>query len=184
MPLLNRANSVLVIIDVQQRLAPAIHDVDNVMKRIAVLAQAAAMLEVPIVATEQYPAGLGQTLPEIRDLLPENAVAEKITFDAFGSGDFTRRLEPLHAAGRRHLVFCGMEAHVCVLQSAMSAAVHGFSASIVADAIGSRIELSRQTALQRLAGADVEPVTTEMVVFEWMERAGTEEFRQVSKLIR
>lgn len=184
MNLINKMSSVLVVIDVQQRLAPAISDVANVCSRIEILIRAASALGIPVVATEQYPAGLGSTIEPIRALLPAESILEKLTFNAFGADGFAAWLTALRGAGRHQLVICGMESHVCVLQTAMSGLELGFNVAVVADAVGSRRSGDLQAAGERLARGGASIVTSEMVVFEWMERAATDEFRAISRLIR
>ena len=171
----------LVVVDVQERLAPAIDGQAAVVENCARLLQAAERLAVPVLVSEQYPQGLGAT---ISALAPWTAAArriEKVSFSCMGEPAFA---EALKSAARRQAVVCGMEAHVCVLQTAMEMQAAGTETFVVADATGSRRAESKTVALERLARAGVEIVTTEMVIFEWLGRAGSEAFREVSKLVR
>ena len=179
--LLKAEASALIIVDVQERLMPAIAGGEALVGRLEVLAQAAARLAVPVLATEHYPAGLGQTLASLEPFVPEADRFEKISFAALREPAFRARLEGL---GRSQMVIAGSEAHVCVLQTALSLAEAGYQTFIVADATGSRDPADAQAALARLARAGVEAVTTEMVVFEWLARADRPEFKALLALIK
>lgn len=179
--LLQSEASALIIVDVQERLMPAIADGEALLRRLEILAQAAARLGVPVLATEHYPAGLGRTLASLGAFVPEAERFEKISFAALQEPAFRARLESL---GRSQLVVAGSEAHVCVLQTALSLAEAGYQTFIVTDATGSRDPADAQAALARMARAGIESVTTEMVVFEWLARADRPEFKQLLALIK
>lgn len=179
--LMRADTSVLVVIDVQERLAPAMDGLAGFLRNTGILMRAAARLEVPMIVTEQYPKGLGRTVEELAGLAPPEAVVEKITFSATGCDAFDRRLAAL---GRNEPVICGIEAHVCVLQTALELRGRGLKTRLVRDAATSRKPDSAAAAYERAAASGVELVTTEMVVFEWMRRAGTPEFRELSALIK
>jgi nicotinamidase-related amidase len=176
MPLLSAGNAMLVVIDFQARLMPAIHDGEKVLLNAGRLAEAARLLDVPAVLTEQYPRGLGATVPELAGFAP---AVTKMSFDACGEPAFLEAV-----AGDRELVVCGCEAHVCVGQTVLTLLEHRRRVVVVADAIGSRVPQSREIALQRMASHGAEIVTTEMVLFEWLRSAEHPQFRTVSKLIR
>lgn len=179
--LLKAADSALIVIDLQARLVPAVADHDRVVANAAVLMQAARRLDVPMLLTEQYPKGLGRLVPEIAELAPADATVEKVCFAAPAERAFQDRIETID---RGQVVLAGMEAHVCVLQAALMLAERGYETFVVADATGSRDPANREAAISRLAANGVEIVTTEMVVFEWLQVAGTEAFRELSKLIK
>jgi len=179
--LLNRDQACLLVVDVQERLAPAVADSAAVIRNAAILMQAAARLGVPVVVSEQYPKGLGPTVAELRGLAPDEARLTKLSFSCAGDPGLRRHLS---ACGRKQLVICGMEAHVCVLQSALGFKCDGYEAYVVADAVSSRAPANCTAALVRLRENGVETVTTEMVVFEWLGQAGTPEFKELSRLIR
>ncbi len=179
--LLERDRSLLFVVDVQERLLPAMHDGAGRVAAIGRLVEGARLLDVPVMASEQYPRGLGPTVPAVRERLGEAPVFEKITFSC--ARDATIR-EAVLATGRRTLVLCGIEAHVCVLQTALDFVAEGLRVAVVEDAVDSRRPESRACALARLARAGVEVVNVEMVLFEWLERAGTDIFRAVSRLVR
>ena len=179
--ILDRARSALVIVDLQERLAPAISHMDRLHARIELMIRAASSLGVPIAFTEQYSAGLGATLPAIRDLAPAAPVIAKLHFQA--------TLEPgleawIGQCGARQIALAGAEAHVCVLQTALGLIERGHQTFLIADAVGSRRDLDRALAVERLRGEGCRIVSTEMVVFEWLKRAATDEFRAVLPLIK
>ncbi|WP_448204760.1 hydrolase [Azospirillum sp. sgz302134] len=179
--LLSSERSVLLVVDVQERLMPAILESARVARNVGILLKAAKALDVPVLATEQYPKGLGPTVEPLRDLLPPDSVVEKITFSCTGEPAFLDRLARI---GRDQIVLCGAEAHVCVLQTALSLAAMGRTVALAADATSSRAASNLDLAIARMRGHGVEIVSTEMVVFEWMERAGTPSFKAVSALIK
>jgi nicotinamidase-related amidase len=183
--LMSANRSTLVVIDLQERLMPAIHAAGEVERRAAVLIEAARTLEVPVIATEQYPKGLGSTVPAIRAALPNDApIIAKLSFSAARSADFLKAWGERRAEGRDQVVLCGTETHVCVLQTAADLKAKGAEVFLCADAAGSRTEASKDAALRRLAALGIACVTTEMALFEWLEVAGTEQFKAVSRLIR
>jgi isochorismate hydrolase len=180
--LLSAARSVLVIIDIQERLAAAMPDGgDRATRKAATLVDAAAALAVPVLASVQYPKGLGALVPALAERIPADRQVAKTQFSAMAEPAFAERLAGL---GRPQAVICGMEAHVCVLQSAMDMLAARLQAFVVADAVQSRTAESHAVALDRLRQAGAAVVTTEMVLFEWLERADRPEFRPLSALIR
>lgn len=179
--LIERDRSCLLVIDVQEKLAPAVAEPAAVIRNIAMLMRAAARLGVPVVVSEQYPQGLGPTIAELRTLAPESVPVPKLNFSCAADPVIQRRLRDTQ---RSLIVIAGMEAHVCVLQSALGFRGAGHETVVVADAVASRAPANREAALQRLRENGVEVVTTEMVVFEWLGQAGTPEFKELSRLIK
>ena len=175
--LLRADTSMLLVVDVQVRLVPAIHDAATVVERIVWLVRLAQAVGVPVAATEQYPQGLGPTVPALAALLPRGSIGEKVHFSCAAAGC----LPTLPGAGRPQVVLAGTEAHVCVLQTAFGLAAEGREVFVVADAVGSRDPGSRTLALERMACRGIGVVSREMVGFEWLERAGTERFREISR---
>jgi nicotinamidase-related amidase len=183
--LLTAARSHLVVVDIQERLMPAIHEGERVARNTRTLLAAATRLHIPIAVTEQYPRGLGHTVAEVADHLPESARRyEKIHFSAAAEPHIAGEVSRAAAEGRDQLVICGCEAHVCVLQTALGFREAGYSVFLVGDAISSRAPHSLETAKARALHAGCHLVTTEMVVFEWLAKAGTDEFRALSALIK
>lgn len=179
--LLSRGRSCLLVVDVQERLAPAVSDPAPVLRNAGILMRAATRLGVPMVLSEQYPKGLGPTVAQLKALAPEGAILDKISFSCAADEGLRRRFAEI---ARPQIVVCGMEAHVCVLQSAFGLKEAGYAPFVVADAVASRVEANRDAALARMRAGGINVITTEMAVFEWLSRAGSEEFREVSRLIR
>lgn len=179
--LLHAPSAMLLIVDVQARLLPAMHKPERVTGNIARLQAAAARLGVPMVASEQYPRGLGATVPEIADAVPAGNTLDKLAFSCARDEALADKLASL---GRSQLVIAGIEAHVCVLQSAIAFAGTGYEVYVVQDAISSRNKADVKLAAARMAANGVTMINTEMALFEWMERAGSEDFKAISKLIR
>ncbi len=184
MPLARAETSSLAVIDVQEKLAPAMApDVRReLLDGIQVLLRAADQLEVPVVATEQYPKGLGHTVPEVEGYLP--AATHKVVKDSFSCCDEPGFLKPLEQADRPQVVLTGMEAHVCILQTAVHLREAGYTPIVVADGVCSRRADHRANALDRLRGEGVVVANVESVLFEWLRRAGTDAFRSLAKLIQ
>lgn len=175
--LIDRDTSTLMVIDMQQRLLPVIHDWYRVLDNAMWLIALAQRLDVPVIASEQYPRGLGPSHERIRAVVPAAAVFDKVDFSCVTNG----RMATQASAGRRQLVLCGIESHVCVLQTALDLCALGRDVFVVADAVGSRHPSDRQLALERMRQQGIEIVSREMVAFEWLRRADTAEFRQISK---
>ncbi len=183
--LLQRGRSALAVIDMQERLMPAIADADAVTRAVGILVEAARHLEVPVIVTEQYPKGLGPTVEAVAGRLPNGVeVVSKMTFSAARNRDFEGHLQRLRAGGRDHVVLCGVESHVCVMQTAADLSAQGYGVHIVADACSSRAAANKEAALARYAALDISCLSTEMVLFEWLEAAGTPEFKAVSRLVK
>jgi nicotinamidase-related amidase len=177
--LLSRHASRLLVIDMQERLLAAMGDAAAVTSRCELLINGARILGVPAQATEQYPRGLGPTVEPLRTLLGD--IPAKVCFSATPSFDWSQ------AAGgtaRPQVVLAGIEAHVCVLQTAFDLLAAGFEVSVVADAVTSRYERDAQVAFDRLRDHGATVTTAEAVLFEWCETAGTDEFKQISALVK
>ncbi len=178
---LSRDDCVLAVIDIQDRLFPAIADADAVLDRARLVGRAATRLGVPVIVTEQYPKGLGPTLPAMREAVPGAWRVEKTWFSAAADP----MAAPAFDNGPRHTaVLVGTEAHVCVLQTAMDLKAAGRRVVMVADAVGSRVPADKAAALDRARSQGIEIVTAEMAAFEWLERSATAEFKDVITWIR
>lgn len=177
MPILDPSRSLLLLIDFQARLLPAIDEGAAAVANARKLLDAARILEVPVLATEQNPRGLGGTHPDL--LLPADSILPKMTFDAGATPEILSRLPE-----DRVPVVAGCEAHVCVLQTVLGLLDRGRRVVVVADAIGSRRPESRETALRRLDRHGAEIVTAEMVIFEWLGSAQHPRFREALALVR
>jgi nicotinamidase-related amidase len=183
--LISRDKSQLLIVDVQDKLLGAISGKDRVVERCVRLVRAARLLGLPITVSEQYPQGLGPTVDPIREAYGNAGfIVDKVEFSCLRSELLRDRLHELRRQGRSQVVIGGIEAHVCVLQTAIDLEAQGFEAFVVADAIGSRSKTSRKLAIERLERAGADVVDSEMVLFEWLERAGTPEFKELQALIK
>jgi len=176
--LLHPESSSLVIIDLQTKLTPVIPQLDAVLANCVKLLRGAELLQVPCLATEQYPKGLGPTIEQIAALIPERR--EKLRFSA---AEVLLQVPALISPQRPQIVLAGIETHVCVLQTALDLLAGGYEPFIVVDAVESQHPRDREIALQRLSAAGARLVTTEMVLFEWCEIAGSDLFRQLSRIV-
>ena len=179
--LIEAARSTLLVVDVQEKLLPAMAEPDAVVAGCRILMEAAARLGVPIVVSEQYPKGLGPTVPPLAGLAPPDSVLPKMHFSCASDPAIGTRLAGL---GRDQIVIAGIESHVCVLQTAIGLGEKGLTPIVVADATSSRALANKAAALARLAANKVEVATSEMVVFEWLGQAGTPAFKDLSRLVR
>lgn len=182
--LLDRSRSQLLVVDVQDRLLPAMHDGARMVANCAILMQAAHRLGIPVTVSEQYTKGLGATVATLADLKSDGVVLEKLHFSCAADGGISKRVRGLASEGRSQVMICGIESHVCVLQSALGFADGGLNVFVAADAVTSRKQASVDVALPRFSHAGVTVITTEMAVFEWLHVAGTPEFKDLSKLIK
>jgi len=173
---LDRSRTALVVVDLQPRLLAAMPDPAALLARASLLIRTAVRLGVPVLFTEQYPRGLGATVPELRGLAPHARVVEKIHFDATAelSGD-----GKIRALDRPVVAVCGAEAHVCVLQTAFGLRRMGLAPTLIADAVASRRDGDRHAAFDRARDAGIGVATVEMAAFEWLGRADTAEFRDL-----
>jgi nicotinamidase-related amidase len=174
--LMSADDTALLVVDVQEKLIAVIDGREQVVFNVRRLVEGADVLGLPTVATEQYPKGLGATVAEVAEKLGE--IPSKLTFSCLGCPEI---FEDLVARGMRKLLVCGLEAHVCVQQTVLDLLSAGWQA---VDAVGSRKELDYRTALGRMASAGAVLTTTEAALFEWCEVAGTEQFKQISRLVR
>ena len=175
--LIERDRSALLVVDIQERLLPHIHEGQAVLDNAVWLVKVAQRLGVPVMLSEQYPKGIGHTVAVLRELtLPEH-VAEKQHFSCVAA----QCLDGLQGSERPQVVVAGTESHVCVLQTVLDLHAQGIEVYVVADAVGSRRPSDKELALARMRGHGVRIVSREMVAFEWLKQAGTEEFRQVSR---
>ncbi len=173
------SDSVLVVIDMQEKLLPLVKDWETVLRNVEKLVKVAKILGMEVLATEQYPKGLGRTVPELVELLP--VLIEKTTFSCFLNSDFVRRIRDL---APQTLILTGIETHVCVIQTALDAFDYVREVVVPADATGSRNELDKEIALQRMRAKGVDVVTTEMLIFDLVRDASRPEFREILKIIK
>ena len=181
--LCNAEDSCLVIIDVQTRLTTAMQTkiLRKLKKNISILLQAAQKLSLPVLITEQYPKGLGKTEPEIIQQLPANATSfKKTSFSCMHAEEF---IHTLAQTKRKQVILMGMEAHICVLQTAMQLLEAGYEVFVVSDAICSIKKASYKVALERMMRANIIICNTESVLFEWLRDAKHQHFKSLSALL-
>jgi nicotinamidase-related amidase len=167
----------LVVIDVQEGFRKAIPDFDRVSKATATLIQGAEAIGIPILITEQYPKGLGETVPEVAEYLPEGTEPlEKVCFSATDAEGFD-------LAGRDQALVCGIETHVCVNQTALALLDSGVEVQVAEDAVGSRSDENKRVGLHKMERAGAVMTSVETALFELLGKAGTEEFKRVQKLV-
>jgi nicotinamidase-related amidase len=179
-PRLSPATSVLLVVDVQERLLPRVRRPETLLRRIGFLADAAEILGVAVAATEQYPKGLGPTVACLRTRLPA-PLPEKLTFSCCGVPGLA---DGFRSSGRGQVVLAGMETHVCVAQTALDLLAQGFAVFVPADAISARGGLDHEMALRRLERAGAVLTTAEAVVFEWAGSAAHPRFKDLSRLVK
>jgi len=180
--LLTAANSAMVVIDVQSKLTSVMSETQRICGHAGFLLEAASRLSVPVLVTEQYPQGLGRTERVLITKLPENTpIFEKSGFSCCAALGFSAALQ---ATGRKQIILLGMEAHVCVLQTALELRHMGFQVHVVEDAVCSRKEAHKLFALKRLAQQGVTVTNHESVIFEWLRDAAHPEFKAISRLLR
>jgi nicotinamidase-related amidase len=176
--LMSRSDTGLLVIDVQGKLMEKIPGKEGVIRRVGMLAEGAKILGVPIQATEQYPKGLGPTVPELSSKLP--TPQEKLSFSC---AEVPEVVSFFKSKNVNKILLAGVEAHVCVMQTALDLLSQGFQVYLAADAAGSRHEKDLELGLRRMERSGVILTTAEAALFEWTERAGTPEFKQISRLI-
>jgi len=176
--LIRAGESCLLVVDVQERLVPALPGGQAVVESCAWLMEIANRLSVPILVSEQYPEGLGHTVSRLVDLVAESAVMKKVHFSCFAEPTCRQRLEAL---GRRQIVVAGMESHVCVQQSALDLKHAGYDVFVVADAVASIRDADRDLGFLRMRDEGVRLLSRSMVAFEWLGKADTKEFRDISQ---
>lgn len=178
---LKREDAVLVMIDFQERLMPAMRDHEDLEESVCKLVEGIRTLDVPIVVTQQYTKGLGPTIPAITEALGAFSPIEKTDFSAAGELNF---LEALNETGKTSIILCGIEAHVCVAQTALILLELGYDVFLVEDAVSSRDKKDKKTAIKRMVQAGARPVTVEAVLFELLGSAKAAEFKEISRIVK
>jgi len=174
---LDASECALIVIDIQEKLLPPIFEKDRLLRNVQLLIRMAGILKLPTIATTQYARGLGDTVSQVKDLLPEGAI-DKQGFSCFGSDVFCSVLKRL--PGRRNTVLlCGMESHICVMQTALSALEEGYLVHVASDAVSSRTEWNWKTGLERMRAARAVISSTEMMIYELLRSSGSEAFKQM-----
>lgn len=174
-------NTLLHIIDAQEKLFNVMHHKELIKENMTKMVKGMQVLEVPIFWMEQYPQGLGQTIPEIRDLLQKETRHEKMCFSSCDQPDF---LMDIHQTKRKSILVMGIESHVCVYQTVKGLISCGFHVEVIADAVSSRTERNYELSLKIMQSIGAKLTTVEMALFELLGEAGTDEFKQISRIIK
>ncbi len=178
---LNQQEMALLIIDIQGKLAAVMKHKDQVVNNCLHLVELAKLLQIPILLTEQYPQGLGTTIPEIQEALPAYNPFEKTAFNCCLEAGF---LEKVADTGRKKWLLTGMETHVCVLQTSIGLMQEGYNVQVAQDAVCSRTKNNFRSGLEMMRDAGAVITTTETVLFQVLERAGTEAFKVIAQRIK
>jgi len=168
----------LIVVDIQEKLLPPIFQKDQLVSNSKLLIRAAGVLKIPAVISTQYAKGLGKTVPEIASLLPETEAIDKDRFSCFGSDSFCAHLKRL-PGNRNTLLLCGMESHICVMQTALAAVGEGYIVHVASDAISSRTEWNWKVGLERMRAAGAVISSTEMMIYELMRSSSSPAFKEM-----
>ncbi|OFW56123.1 MAG: hypothetical protein A2W01_09510 [Candidatus Solincola sediminis] len=179
--LASSGDSILVLVDPQEKLVRMIHNREEVEKNIETLLSFASIFSLPVVLTEHYPKGLGYTVENIKERLPEYRPVVKRIFSCFGVPEFQ---EALQATGRGRLLMSGIETHICVEQTVLDALHRNYTVTVMADAVGTRFPKDHEIALDRMRQAGAVITTTEAVMYEIAERAEGDEFKRLLDLVK
>ncbi len=171
----------LIVIDVQGKLARSMYNAEGMLQGITRAVQGAQILDIPVLYIEQYPQGLGPTLPEVSELLGDQAPLSKTTFDCCGNPEIVSAIAALN---KPNLLVCGLEAHICVYQSVRSLISHGYDVEIITDAISSRTAENRSLGLARMQSAGARATSVEMCLFDLVQDAASPAFRQLLPLFK
>src|SRR4030042_848955 len=178
---LNTDTTMLLLIDFQERLFPVMHEKEKLLRNVVKLIRGAKALEIPIILTEQYPKGLGPTIPEIRELLPDIKPVEKVCFSCTDEESFNKALEALK---RKQVIIAGIEAHICVYQTAMELGRAGYQVQVVGDCVASRDPENKLVALFKMGATGINPTTMETALFELLKVAKGDKFKQISNIVK
>lgn len=178
---IEKQDTVAVVVDIQERLFPHIHENEQLLKNVTSLINGLRLLDIPLLVTEQYAKGLGPTIPGVAEALGEYRAIEKMAFSCCDESRFQTELQKL---GRKNIVLMGIEAHVCVLQTSLDLLAAGYQPVVIADCISSRSMEDKQIALQRLQAEGALISSCESILFELCRVAGTEVFKGISRLVK
>ena len=173
--------SCLIVVDVQGKLAELMDDKATLFANIEILIKTAQILDIPIIRCEQNPKALGPTITQLDQLMTQNPPVEKFSFSCLGDEKFTDRLKAL---SRKQIILCGIEAHVCIYQTAMDLLDRDYQVSLIADAVSSRTPENKKIAIDRLDSEGVFISSTEMILFELLKTAKHPKFKEIAKLIK
>jgi nicotinamidase-related amidase len=175
---LESSQCALIVVDIQQKLLPPIFQKEHLLRNSQLLVRAAGVLKIPAILSTQYAKGLGKTVPEIASLLPETEAIDKDRFSCFGSDLFCTLLKRL-PGNRNTLLLCGMESHICVMQTALAALREGYLVHVASDAVSSRTEWNWKIGLERMRAAGAVISSTEMMIYELMRSSASPAFKEM-----
>jgi nicotinamidase-related amidase len=175
--MLRAEDCALAVIDIQEKLLPPIFEKDRLVRNAQLLVRLATILSLPVIVSRQYVKGLGETIAEISSLLANVKPIDKMEFGCFGNGEYCSTIANL--ANRTTLLLCGIESHICVMQTALGALSQGLNVHVAADAVSSRTELNWKIGLNRMQAAGAIVSSTEMMIYELLGKAGTPAFKEM-----
>jgi len=175
---LQTENCTLVVIDIQQKLLPPIFNKEQLVRNTSLLVRLARILDIPVLVTTQYAKGLGETVPEILSLVGDTKPIDKLEFSCFGKDSFCSAVKSV-PGNRNTMLLCGMETHICVMQTALGALEQGYLVHVASDAVGSRAEWNWKIGLGRMRDAGCVISSTEMMMYELLRKSGTEAFKEL-----
>lgn len=178
--IIDKEKTAFILVDIQEKFVPVMNDIDKVLSNSNILVKTSEILNIPLVVTEQYPKGLGNTSERL-NLPDEKYLIEKISFSCFDCETFIEKIKELDVDS---IVLFGIEAHICILKTALDALKNNINVHVVADAITSRTSENKLLAIERMIQSDVFIVSTEMIIFQLLEKAGTEEFKMITNLMK
>jgi nicotinamidase-related amidase len=173
----------LIVVDIQEKLLPPIWEKERLIRNTQLLTRLAGILKIPALVTTQYTKGLGKTVPEIAQLLPDTPTIDKLMFSCFGSDAFCSLLKRLPGQ-RTTVLLCGMETHICVMQTALGALREGYLVHVAADAVSSRTELNWRLGLNRMQAAGAILSSTEMMIYELLRQSGAPAFKELLPFLK
>ena len=176
--LLDAEESCVLLVDVQEKLTPLVHEAEQLIANCRWVLQLASELKLPILVSEQYPQGLGATLASLREVCASAQFMQKTTFSCIADETCTNLIE---ASNREQIILIGIETHVCVLQTAIDLFVQGKEVYVVADVVSARNPRDTELALSRMREMGIQIISKEMLFFEWLQEAGTDTFKRLSK---
>ncbi|MBX7147042.1 MAG: hydrolase [Alphaproteobacteria bacterium] len=179
--LISADHSLVMFVDIQEKLIPVIHNHEQVITKSHILLKAAASLNIPMLVSEQYTKGLGLTVPMLRSEISKDKIMEKTSFSCYADQAMKERI---HQINRKQVIICGIETHICVLQTALHLKEAGFVPFIVSNAVSSRYPHDYKMGLKRMQKAGCMLATLEMVLFEWLKDSSHPDFKNITKLIK
>ena len=180
-PFLEIDKTALIVVDMQERLFPVMHEKEKLLRSVIKLIKGAQALEIPVIFTEQYPKGLGPTLPEIKELVPDFKPIEKVSFNCCDEAVFCQALEVLK---RKQVLIAGIEAHICVYQTAAALARARYEVQVVEDCVASREVENKTVTIFKMGAAGIMPTTMEMALFELLKVAKGDKFKAISNIVK